>query len=166
MLTAAYAVSGSNRPGSIDEHLHEIGHARRRDVRPVQPAIRGRRDHAVVGADPDPVDVPVRGTDRVDDLRADRRRASGDCTRDAYVPTLFGTAHVSRVRSGLICFQLMPPSMRLPQHVVAVEERARIDLREDDRLRADGPIRRAAGRAAAAPPATGPTFDTCPVRRS
>ena len=40
-------------------------------------------DHAVVGADPDAVDVLVRRADRVDHLRADRAALARAATRDA-----------------------------------------------------------------------------------
>ena len=41
------------------------------------------------------------------------------CTWSRYLPTLFGTSCVLRVRSGLICFQLIPPSIVFHNTLVA-----------------------------------------------
>jgi hypothetical protein len=62
-------------------------------------------DEAVVRADPDAVDVDVRGRDGVDDAAPG---GLGRCS-PLYLPTLAGTSQVLRVRSGLICVQLSPP---------------------------------------------------------
>ena len=77
----------------------------------VHAAVGRRLDHAVVGADPDAIDVDVRRRDRVDEPE----RALGAPVRSgvrAYLPiALRQRPSVLRFSSGLICFQLMPPSI-------------------------------------------------------
>ncbi len=107
-----------------DEHLHEVGDLRRRDVGPVQAAVGGRVDHAVVGADPDAVDVAIGRPDCVDDLRADGAALAPRHARDVRANALRHVPLLTRqVRADLLPVDAAVDG--LPQHVVAVEERAR-----------------------------------------
>ena len=108
MLTAAYAVRASKWPASMIEILLH-GCARssaRRDVRPVRAAVGRRVNQTVVGAGPDALDVDVRRRDGVDDAAVPRARRRRD---REYTPMFGGTIESVRVRSGLICVQLLPP---------------------------------------------------------
>ena len=66
---------GISRPGIESSGVHDRDFGPRNErgrchVRPVLPAVRGCVDQAVIGADPDAVDIDVRWGDRIDDAAA------------------------------------------------------------------------------------------------
>ena len=123
-------------------HHRDLGpwdELRRRHVRPVLAAVRGCVDQAVIGPDPDAVDVDVRRRDRVDDAAPGRlRRRVVLVYPDArwQVPGLAG-----KVGADLLPALAAVP--RFPQRVRREIERVRVDRRKNDRL---GPDRAPVGR--------------------
>ena len=110
MLAAAYAVSASKWPASMLKiFIHGVSAGGVTSVQ-CSAAVRRHVDHAVVGADPDAVDV---------DVATARSRRSGPTARSARrCPALrevladaLRRSQVLRFSSGLICFQLMPLSI-------------------------------------------------------
>ena len=108
-----------------------------RHVLPGRATVRRHVDRPVVGADPDAVDVPVGRRDCINDpfLRRPRGgRAFVDADVVRHLPCL-----ARQVRA-----DLRPPlhaaGRRFPQRVRRKVQHVRIDRREEDRLRADGPI--------------------------
>ena len=162
VLTAAYAVSGSKRPGSMMKTFMNAVSCGGVTFDQCSPPSAVVCDHAIVGSDPDAVDVAIRRADRVDHLRAESRRAPRLHARRVGADALRHVPFLARqVRADLL--PVDPAVDRLPQHVVAVEQRVLVDGREDDRLRAhravDGVPR---GRRAAAAAAR---LDRADVRR-
>ena len=78
-----------------------------------------------------------------------------------YLPTLFGVSQVDLVRSGLICFQLVPPSTVFQRWLFA-KNSVRLSTCENS----TGIVRTVRNVPCGARPDIGPTVDVCPVRRS
>ena len=128
------------------EDLHPRPERRRSHIAPRHAAVRRRLDHAVVGADPDAIDVDVRRRDGVDDAALGDERRVGVLADDG--------RELVRLAGRVVTDALPvdPPVDRFPEVVVREEQRLPVNGGERHGQRADRTICRrvGSGRGAAA----------------